>query len=553
MRNRLLALMLTPAAAWCQTPVVSSLVNAASYQTTWGRPGTIATIFGTNLAATAATAQSAPLPRQLAGTTVTVGGITAPLFYVSPTQINLQIPWGGPNNNIVVSTAVGSSAPYNPQTATPDAWEAGGVFTTDASGCGQGAVLNVAGGSLSLNSHSNSASPGDWIAIYGTGLPEIPYAQFPSSAIGIPAPLSGLVSGETFPGIQVDGAVQYGGEWSGLAPGFVGLDQTNVQLGATVREGCAVPLQAVYAGTSLAMTQPVTIAIRQGGGPCVDPPAAGYGQIVWEKIVSTTAQNVISEADAMIASLQASPGKQAPPAQAGPPSLNIGCPGPGGLCGNTYRYFGPSCPVPGYRSLDAGTVTAQGPGFSVARVPSIPFQQPQQDNYVYEITPLDPGHVAGLSIYQATLPAGTLQAGKFTMTAGGGTDVGAFKAAVNIGADIQIQTPLAGVSSCAFTINWTGGDPQSWVTASLVQYVPTGGYGGYHFVNFYAQSPTSSGTLSVSSAPAGCDGAAEPIQITVEVDPDPSEIATFSVPGLSLGGLVTWRYIHTFDAYLTIE
>jgi uncharacterized protein (TIGR03437 family) len=54
------------------------------------------------------------------------------------------------------------------------AWFAAGVFTADASGCGQGAVLNVAaGGSVSVNSATNSASPGDWIAIYATGVSEI--------------------------------------------------------------------------------------------------------------------------------------------------------------------------------------------------------------------------------------------------------------------------------------------------------------------------------------------------------------------------------------------
>jgi hypothetical protein len=53
------------------------------------------------------------------------------------------------------------------------------------------------------------------------------------------------------------------------------------------------------------------------------------------------------------------------------------------------------------------------------------------------------------------------------VTAKGGPDVGAFQAGVQIGADIQIQTSLAGanlfIGSQPFTIDWTGGDPNSWL------------------------------------------------------------------------------------------
>jgi hypothetical protein len=44
-----------------------------------------------------------------------------------------------------------------------------------------------------------------------------------------------------------------------------------------------------------------------------------------------------------------------------------------------------------------------------------------------------------------------------------------------------------------------------------------------------------------------------PVEIAVEVDPDPSEITTFSASGLSLGGQVTWKYIHTFLAGLSLD
>ncbi len=288
----LIGLATIPVVAWCQTPVVSGVVNSASYEATLGVPGSIVTIFGTNLAAATATAQSVPLPQQLGGTTVTWSGLPAPLFYVSPTQINLQVPsasrWSQ-GLSVVVSTAAGRSVPYNPLVATPNAWDAAGVFSVDASGCGQGAVLNVANdGSVSLNSPANSASPGGWVSAYGTGISLLAYPPD-----GVPTPLTPLFESNPAGLFEFDfqgllGAASQ--EFVGLAPGLVGVSQFNILIPATVREGCAVPVQFIYFGSADAISQPVTLAIRNGGGPCVDPPAAGYGQVVWQKTVTTTAR-----------------------------------------------------------------------------------------------------------------------------------------------------------------------------------------------------------------------------------------------------------------------
>jgi hypothetical protein len=171
------------------------------------------------------------------------------------------------------------------------------------------------------------------------------------------------------------------------------------------------------------------------------------------------------------------------------------------------------------------------------------------------VVPYHQGQLGGLSAYQATLPAGTVQAGNFTVTTSGGAEVGPFQAALKIGADIQIQTPLAGLGAFGncepLTINWTGGDPKSWVTVSFIQV-----YAGYEGVNFAYQTHTSNGTMTipVPVPPANsCGPPPHPIVLTIEVDPDPSEITTFSASGLSLGGQATWRYIHPFQAGLDIH
>src|SRR5271157_3923204 len=383
-------------AAWAQRPVISSVANAASYSTYAFPAGSIASIFGSNLAASTLPATAVPLPTSLGGTSVAVNAVAAPLFYVSPSQINFQVPSYGAGtaaaSGVVVTTAAGRSDPY-----PLGGGDSVGLFTLDASGCGRGAVSNV--------------------SAYGTGLGIVNNPP----PDGSPAPSSPLA----WASIGVAGVydfVQDASEpdwWDGRAPGLIGVDQLNVRVPETTREGCAVPFQVV----TDTISQPVTLAVRNGGGPCVDPPTAGYGKITWEKTVSTTAANVVTEADTVTVSLQASPGKQAPPV----PVFSEG-PLPGSAV-----YFGPSCPVPGYRSLGAGTVTVQGPGFAPITTSVAPLQQQQ---------------VTGLTVYQAALPTGTIQSGNFTVAAGGGPDVGGFQSSIQIGSEIQITSDLAGIVFC---------------------------------------------------------------------------------------------------------
>lgn len=78
------------------TPVISpgGVVNAGSYLGAIS-PGSFAVMYGNNLT----TATQSPLnpdgsfPRTAAGVTVTVNGVAAALAYLSPTQINFQVPW----------------------------------------------------------------------------------------------------------------------------------------------------------------------------------------------------------------------------------------------------------------------------------------------------------------------------------------------------------------------------------------------------------------------------------------------------------------------------
>ncbi|MBZ5725396.1 MAG: hypothetical protein LAP87_10390 [Acidobacteriia bacterium] len=510
-----------PLVAYCQKPVIfpGGVVNAASY-VQGGSGSSIVSIFGANLSASTATASTVPLPVQLAGTTVTVAGIPAPLFYVSPGQINFQMPSrnssaSGPPG-IVVSTAAGVSDPF-----LSDLPGRFGIFTLDGSGCGRGAVLNVKGdGTVSVNSPSNSVSPGEYITVFGTGLGLV-YNPPPD---GMPAPLSPL---SLYAG-GFDLLFDFNGDfsdyylpffWAGRAPGMVGVDQVDFYVGDTVREGCAVPLRVNTDGSS----QPVTVSVRKGGGACVDPPSAGYGQITWEKTITTTPPGSTSETDSLTMSLQSSPGKQAPLVSVF--EKGTGYPG--------REYLGPSCAIPGYRSLDAGGVSIQGPGFGPVQASMVPLQQGPP--------------VVGLKMYQAALPGGSIQPGSFSVGTAGGADVGPFQSSVRVGSEIHVTTALAGrvfPMTKPITIEWTGGNADAVVTLRLV------GHSDTQIDSYSYHAPVSDGTITISPVMGFLPITGGPVEIVLEVTPDLSQAPAFSAPGLSLGGQHLWKYTYRFEGIL---
>lgn len=85
-----------PVAAAAPVITPGRVVNAASYLGGIA-PGGIATVYGTNLSDAAYSAYGAPiLSTNVAGVSVSVNGVPAPLIYVSPQQINFQVPWETP-------------------------------------------------------------------------------------------------------------------------------------------------------------------------------------------------------------------------------------------------------------------------------------------------------------------------------------------------------------------------------------------------------------------------------------------------------------------------
>ena len=194
-----------------------SITNVASYAYSATPPGSVFALFGLSLATKAAGTSSTTLPTTLLTTTVTVNGEKAPLFYVSATQIDAQMPWdipGGAVASVIVtngSSASNAAAVYVPSTGTPGISEYGND---------RAVVVNQDG---SVNSGSTAASVGDEVVAYFTG--GGPVMASGTLTSGHPAP-SGLSPVTGTNSITV-GGVAATAAYIGLTPGSIGLYQAN--------------------------------------------------------------------------------------------------------------------------------------------------------------------------------------------------------------------------------------------------------------------------------------------------------------------------------------
>ncbi len=204
-------------------------VGGASF--TIGMPlavGSISTLFGQNLSSQTATAASLPLSASLGGTSVTINGIAAPLFYVSPTQINFFVPYelaGQTTATIAVSTSGGIVE----LSGVPIIAQAPGIFELDSAG--DAAALHSNG---TVVSSAAPASSGEVVELFATGLG--PVSNVPAD--GAAAPSGTLANDQIAPAVTI-GGVNAQVNFAGLAPGFVGLYQINVTVPSGLPAGPA--------------------------------------------------------------------------------------------------------------------------------------------------------------------------------------------------------------------------------------------------------------------------------------------------------------------------
>jgi len=238
-------------------PMLTTVVNAATQQPGAISPGEIITIYGTNVGPTTAVSltllANGKVSTNIGNTQVFFDGIAAPLIYVSATQVNLIVPYemagrfqtsmsitrGGVTSNAII-LRVTDTAP--------------GIFTANASGQGQGAILNQ---NNSFNGPGSGALKGSVISIYATGEGQInppgvtgsvtsstpPYPK----PVATPVTLVFVVPGPGGTTVNVPATITYAGEAPALVSGVL---QVNAVVPASVPSGANTIVLTVGANSS---------------------------------------------------------------------------------------------------------------------------------------------------------------------------------------------------------------------------------------------------------------------------------------------------------------
>lgn len=246
--------------SFVQSLFTGGMVNGASFAP--GAPvaaGSIVSAFGSDLASGIAGASALPLPTTLVDLSVRMNNTLAPLFFVAGSQINLQVPWemAGQSQATISVTTTGTALP--PITVALTA-AAPGIFTINAQGTGQGAILVGPAADLAAPAgsvpgrSSRPANRNETIVIFCTGLG--PVSNRPAS--GAAAPSGPLAVTTTLPVVTIGGTPATV-NFSGLAPGFVGLYQVNAVVPANSATGSAIPVVISLGG---AVSNTVTIAVQ---------------------------------------------------------------------------------------------------------------------------------------------------------------------------------------------------------------------------------------------------------------------------------------------------
>jgi uncharacterized protein (TIGR03437 family) len=238
-----------------QVPTITSNGIVPVYSTsTTIESGEWVSIFGSNLASAAAQWNGQfPIPTSLGGTSVTVNGKPAPLWSVSPGQINLQAPDDTAGGSVAVAvttqsgnvTALVTLGPFAPSFSLLDAKHVAAIIIrqngSGSRGNGTYDILGPTGNSLGYA--TVAAKPGDLVALYGVGFGP----TNPSVAAGQPPPGSGGRA-VTMPVVTIAGItapVSYAGIIA------AGLFQINI----TVPTGVPGGDQALLAMTGGVQTQ----------------------------------------------------------------------------------------------------------------------------------------------------------------------------------------------------------------------------------------------------------------------------------------------------------
>ena len=195
---------------------VAGISNAATGQQAYA-PGMILSIYGAALGTFVEPAFTVPLPQYLAGFSAAINGVTAPIYYASPNQVNVQIPYETqPGQAQLVIWNPYSSVTYNFQVSSA----APGIFTF-ADGTVNPYRTAAAGTEIAMFvTGSGAVSPA-----IATGAAPAPRATTPTPRL----PVTVTVGGIAVPASSV--------EFDGIPSGLVGVNQINFTIPSSVPAG----------------------------------------------------------------------------------------------------------------------------------------------------------------------------------------------------------------------------------------------------------------------------------------------------------------------------
>jgi uncharacterized protein (TIGR03437 family) len=221
-------------------------VNAASYATGAISPGQIVSIFGTGVgpsqpATLELNTAGTHVVSTLAGTRVLFDGIAAPIIYCSAGQTGVVVPYGIAGRSSATLEVEFEGRKSN-QLVLPVVSSAPGIFSSDSSGSGQGAILNQ---NYETNGAARPAKKGEVIILFATGAGQTN-----------PAGDDGRVIGAPLPQLTQDVTARIGGVpadvlYAGMAPSLVnGVLQVNLRVPQALASGGALPVEIVVGGRS---------------------------------------------------------------------------------------------------------------------------------------------------------------------------------------------------------------------------------------------------------------------------------------------------------------
>ncbi len=190
-------------------------------------PGSAVAIYGVNLAADLAAAPAGKLPHTLEHVTVRVGGQVVPLFFVSPGQINVQLPSNLVDGKHTLTVHL-EGKPEASETFIV-ARNAPGLFSI---GDGKAAIAVATHQDGTAISAHSPARHGEVVTLYGTGLG--PYHPEPADGVAVPAnakyPLADSV-------MLMNGKQQASPVWAGAAPAKIAVAAVQIKIDGTFPHG----------------------------------------------------------------------------------------------------------------------------------------------------------------------------------------------------------------------------------------------------------------------------------------------------------------------------